>query len=164
MDFGAELRRLIDKSEELTLRKVAQQVPIDPGHLSRLMNGKRKPTLDLARRCDSILGTGTKLTDLVAEAEHRAANRSPAPAMPGDPFTVCVPVVVDGRSQLMPLDRRSFLVGIAGGAASLVGGASSAQGSSQHLAPHVVDHLVDVRSMLVRSDSMLGPGRLIATV
>lgn len=165
MDFGTELRRLLSESKTVpSLRELAKQVHIDPGHLSRLMSGKRPPGLDLAKRCDKILGSGTKLTDIVADAERRAASRSTALATPGDPLTVCVPVVVNGRTQLVPLDRRSFLKGVAGSAVALAGGAGPAAVGSRHLAPEIAEHLVDVRAMLVRSDSMMGPGRLIATV
>ena len=109
-----------------SLRELAKRVHMDPGHLSRLMNGKRSPGLDLAQRCDEVLGSGTTLTDIVADAERRAASRSSALATPGDPLTVCVPVVMNGRTQLVPLDRRSFLKGVAGSArrpfaASLMG-------------------------------------------
>jgi transcriptional regulator with XRE-family HTH domain len=44
---------------DLSLRALARQIPIDPGQLSRVLNGKRAPSPGLAEACDRIFDTGT---------------------------------------------------------------------------------------------------------
>lgn len=65
--FGQELRAMLTE-HDLSMRELARQIPINPGQLSRVMNGKRKPSDDLARRCDEILNTGQALR-LAAETD-----------------------------------------------------------------------------------------------
>jgi transcriptional regulator with XRE-family HTH domain len=48
-----------------SLREVARQAHLDPGHLSRIETGKRRPTLRLARTLDTVYSTNGALTELV---------------------------------------------------------------------------------------------------
>lgn len=59
-EFGDELRELL-LERNLTMRELARRIPIDAGQLSRVMNGKRLPSEELAQRCDEILGTDRAL-------------------------------------------------------------------------------------------------------
>jgi hypothetical protein len=48
--------------EGLSLRELARRIPIDPGQLSRVMNGRRTANEVIARGCDAVFGTGDLLT------------------------------------------------------------------------------------------------------
>ncbi|MDW5325591.1 helix-turn-helix transcriptional regulator [Plantactinospora sp. KLBMP9567] len=47
--------RTLREARGLSLAALAQRLPLDKGHLSRIENGRRKPTEDLARRIDEAL-------------------------------------------------------------------------------------------------------------
>ena len=53
--FGARLREL-RRAGGLSLADLAERVPCDKGHLSRLENDHRRPTAELVRRLDAVLG------------------------------------------------------------------------------------------------------------
>ena len=63
--FGQELRRL-RCAAGLSLRGLARQAHYDPGYLSKVENGIKQPTSDLATACDRAMGTGGLLTGLVS--------------------------------------------------------------------------------------------------
>lgn len=77
-NFGQELRRLRGGAG-WSLRRLARQVHYDPGYLSKVENGVKKPTAELAAACDRALGTGSALAGLVAPA--RAISRTPGSSM-----------------------------------------------------------------------------------
>jgi len=77
LNFGQELRRLRGAAG-LSLRGLAREVHYDPGYVSKVENGAKKPTGELAAACDRALGTGDVLAGLVTSA--RAA-----PSTPGNP-------------------------------------------------------------------------------
>jgi plasmid maintenance system antidote protein VapI len=54
-DFCEQLRQLIDATG-LTVSKAAESVGIDPGNLSRILNGKERVTLDRAEKLASLFG------------------------------------------------------------------------------------------------------------
>jgi transcriptional regulator with XRE-family HTH domain/tetratricopeptide (TPR) repeat protein len=83
---------------------------------------------------------------------------------PAAPSASCELVALSGGSGLLPMDRRSLLMGVAGGAAAVLGGQGRGLADARQLAPEIADRLVEMRAMLVRLDSMMGPGRLVATV
>lgn len=68
-DFGAETRRLRHQLG-WSLRRVAAQVPINPGYLSRIEGGTRHPTPEVASALDTVLGAAGALT-LLAEQHTR---------------------------------------------------------------------------------------------
>ncbi len=74
----------------MSLRALARQIPVDPGQLSRVVHGKRRPSPEFARRCDEILGAGGRLVQAATDA-------APAPLMPLDHDSA-------GRGLLDPLD------------------------------------------------------------
>jgi transcriptional regulator with XRE-family HTH domain len=58
--FGSQMRAMRE-ARGLSLATLAERLPIDKGHLSRIENGRRKPTGDLARRVDEVLGARGEL-------------------------------------------------------------------------------------------------------
>jgi transcriptional regulator with XRE-family HTH domain len=62
--FGTKAQELM-KARGLPLRALARRVPVDPGHLSRVVNDRRAPSADLAQRLDDELGAEGSLAALV---------------------------------------------------------------------------------------------------
>ncbi|SFQ99688.1 Helix-turn-helix domain-containing protein [Lentzea waywayandensis] len=113
--FGVELRRL-RTAAGLSLAALAQQVHYSKGYLGKIETGFKQPGVDLARRCDAVLGAGGRLAALVDQ---------PAPASPlaavaadGDGEVWVMSMAPDGSSWMVPMPRREA---IATGAASLLG-------------------------------------------
>jgi len=79
--FGQELRRL-RSAAGLSLRRLARQAHYDPGYLSKVENGVKHPTSELAAACDRALGSGDVLTGLVAS---RTVLRTSANLVPDRP-------------------------------------------------------------------------------
>ncbi|MFI5804722.1 helix-turn-helix domain-containing protein [Streptomyces sp. NPDC051561] len=75
--FGAELRRLRGE-RGMSLTALARSIHYSKGYLSKIENGGKPPTPDVARRCDEVLGADGALRDLVPEVP--AARRSPSPS------------------------------------------------------------------------------------
>lgn len=59
-DFSEMLRRLMD-DQGMGVRELAREVPCNPGHLSYLRSGKRRPSPQIAWRLDGILRAGGSL-------------------------------------------------------------------------------------------------------
>lgn len=72
IQFGTELRKL-RLSAGLTQRKLCAAIHLSISQLSMIENGHRPPTLDLARRMDEAMGSGTALTDLLDRLNRAAA-------------------------------------------------------------------------------------------
>src|SRR5881227_247344 len=62
--FGEAVRRLRDARDGTSLRKLAKLAAIDPGHLSRIENGKRPPSRQIAAALDQALGADGALVNL----------------------------------------------------------------------------------------------------
>jgi transcriptional regulator with XRE-family HTH domain len=58
--FGEEIRRLMAE-RRVGLRELARQLSYDPGYLSKVVNGRKAVSADLARRLDAALGAGGAL-------------------------------------------------------------------------------------------------------
>ncbi|WP_030440582.1 helix-turn-helix domain-containing protein [Actinoplanes subtropicus] len=52
--FGTVLRRM-RHARGMSLRELSRSAPLDPGHLSKIENGHRHPTLDVAKALDRVL-------------------------------------------------------------------------------------------------------------
>ncbi|MEU7589402.1 helix-turn-helix transcriptional regulator [Micromonospora sp. NPDC049230] len=63
--FGAQMRAA-RQARGLSLAGLAELLPADKGHLSRIENGHRRPGEDLARRVDEVLGTRGELITCAA--------------------------------------------------------------------------------------------------
>jgi hypothetical protein len=70
-EFSDELRRLMAE-RGAGVREVARQVPCNPGHLSNLRSGKKRPSPQIAARLDDVLGAGGILA-LRADGAHARA-------------------------------------------------------------------------------------------
>ena len=66
-DFASLVRDLL-ADRQMSANALAQEIPVDAGHLSRVLNGKRRPSLDLAKGCDRVFGTGDLLTEAVGRS------------------------------------------------------------------------------------------------
>jgi transcriptional regulator with XRE-family HTH domain len=64
------LRRLRTE-QRLSLSKLAELVFYSKGYLSKVENGEKPPTLDLATQCDEVLGAGGNLVRLVPQGRRR---------------------------------------------------------------------------------------------
>ncbi|GGP32806.1 nSTAND1 domain-containing NTPase [Streptomyces melanogenes] len=84
-EFAAELRRL-RSLRGMSLTELARSVHYSKGYLSKIENGGKPPTLDVARRCDAVLDAGGGLTRLVP--------KTPA----GPPAVVGVPQARSGEA------------------------------------------------------------------
>jgi transcriptional regulator with XRE-family HTH domain len=63
--FGAEIRRLMAE-RGVGLRALARQVQYDPGYLSKVVNGRKAVSVELARRLDAALNAGGVLAAFAA--------------------------------------------------------------------------------------------------
>jgi tetratricopeptide (TPR) repeat protein len=63
--FGEEIRRLM-AGRRVGLRELARQVNYDPGYLSKVVNGRKAVSGDLARRLDAALDAGGVLAAFAA--------------------------------------------------------------------------------------------------
>jgi transcriptional regulator with XRE-family HTH domain len=54
------------------LRETARQVPIDPGHLSKIERGERQPSVDMLKRLADIYGL-PELSKLLAPYVRRGS-------------------------------------------------------------------------------------------
>src|SRR5215468_3158663 len=64
MDFGDELRRRREASGQ-TLGQFAHRLHYSTGYLSKIENGRKPPSEDVARRCDAALGANGELLALL---------------------------------------------------------------------------------------------------
>ncbi|GAA2636810.1 helix-turn-helix transcriptional regulator [Actinomadura fulvescens] len=74
MTFGEKLRQLMAE-RGTSLRKLAKEVPVDQGHLSRIANDHRAPSVDLAQRLDKLLHAGGELAALKPSSPLTATDR-----------------------------------------------------------------------------------------
>jgi transcriptional regulator with XRE-family HTH domain len=79
--FGDELIRLLAE-RKLSQRKIAQQVPCDPGYLSHVIHGQKQPSRKIAARLEELLGAGGRLLAHVPKRETKAG-RTPRMATRG---------------------------------------------------------------------------------
>ncbi|MFJ4591266.1 MULTISPECIES: helix-turn-helix transcriptional regulator [unclassified Kitasatospora] len=74
LGFGWELRRLRGEAG-FTLGDLAQEVNYSRSHLSRIERGEKRPSMDLARRCDTLFGAGGRLQRLVGRYPSKRVER-----------------------------------------------------------------------------------------
>ncbi|WP_033037065.1 helix-turn-helix domain-containing protein [Streptomyces monomycini] len=77
-EFGDALRRL-RREREVSLRALAQLVHYSKGYLSKIENGEKPPTGDVARRCDTALAADGTLTRLLSA--RTPGDRCPYPGL-----------------------------------------------------------------------------------
>jgi transcriptional regulator with XRE-family HTH domain len=74
-DFGSELRRLMT-ARGIGVRELARRVPCNPGYISQLRNGQKRPLQEIAGRVDDVLDAGGRLAAL---AHRQTAQSRPTP-------------------------------------------------------------------------------------
>ena len=77
VSFGEELRRR-RRTAGLSLLDLARRVHYSPGYLSKIENGRKKPTVVLARQCDAVLHAGGELTAMALARPQRGAGQQGA--------------------------------------------------------------------------------------
>ncbi|MFB1045189.1 nSTAND1 domain-containing NTPase [Streptomyces chrestomyceticus] len=77
-EFGDALRRL-RREREVSLRTLAQLVHYSKGYLSKIENGEKPPTGDVARRCDAALAADGTLARLLSA--RTPGDRCPYPGL-----------------------------------------------------------------------------------
>ncbi|MCG8915004.1 helix-turn-helix domain-containing protein [Actinokineospora sp. PR83] len=81
-DFGSELRRRRE-SAGMSLTSLAEAIHFTKGYLSKIENGRSRPTPALARACDRELGARGELSTLISEPVDGARwTGLPAPLAP----------------------------------------------------------------------------------
>ncbi|MGW6867095.1 nSTAND1 domain-containing NTPase [Streptomyces sp. NPDC054912] len=78
-DFGAALRQ-VRTERGLSLSALARLMHYSKGYLSKIENGTKPPTADLAQRCDEALGAGGALARLVPDTVPQARRPEAEPA------------------------------------------------------------------------------------
>ncbi|MEV4315929.1 helix-turn-helix domain-containing protein [Actinocrispum sp. NPDC049592] len=86
--FGAALREA-RQAAGWSLRELSARVHYNTGYLSKIENGLRPASVELAKRCDDELGTGGRLVELVPRAAPKAGQRPTPRQLPAhDPRLV----------------------------------------------------------------------------
>jgi transcriptional regulator with XRE-family HTH domain/tetratricopeptide (TPR) repeat protein len=118
MSFGPELRRL-RVAADVSLTRLAGLLHYSKGHVSKVETGLKRPTPELAQRCDALLGAQGALAALVPVPSSRSVAREAMARRAIDDGEVwSMNVAPDGTSWCRLLDRRQFL---AAGATSVLG-------------------------------------------
>jgi transcriptional regulator with XRE-family HTH domain len=114
--FGPELRRR-RVAAGLSLSDVAKMVHYSKSYLSKIENGVKPPSAELARVCDVALRAGGDLAALVRSSGRQAEVPGERNAE-GGLDTWEMRLALDGSSRFMPLNRRDLIVA---GASTLLG-------------------------------------------
>jgi transcriptional regulator with XRE-family HTH domain len=128
--FGERVMVLAE-ARGLSLRELACRVPCDAPHLSKVVHGRKRPSLRVAARLDDVLDAGG---ELVALADAAAPDSGPGPGQdPGrPPGDVPAPAVAGGMSLTLPYVPARLVIEVSGpaDAAGLAegGGAAAAPG------------------------------------
>lgn len=77
--FGDELRRL-RRAAGLSMKAFARLAHYDPSYVSKLENGVKSPTDEVAAACDAVLGAGVRLQALVS-GSRSSRDRTARPPM-----------------------------------------------------------------------------------
>jgi transcriptional regulator with XRE-family HTH domain len=118
MLFGPELRRL-RVAADLSLTRLAGLLHYSKGHVSKVETGLKRPTPELAQRCDTLLGAEGALAALVpARPSGSVAGKAMTRRATDDSEVWLMNVAPDGTSWFRLVDRRRVLVA---GAASALG-------------------------------------------
>jgi len=118
MSFGPELRRL-RVAADLSLTRLAGLLHYSKGHVSKVETGLKRPTPELAQRCDTLLGARGVLAALVP---HRSSGSGAGEALTrraaDDGEVWSMSVAPDGTSWFQLVGRRQLLTASAASALS----------------------------------------------
>ncbi|MFG2709883.1 helix-turn-helix domain-containing protein [Streptomyces goshikiensis] len=84
LPFPAQLRRLRAR-RGLSLADLARRTHYSKGYLSKIETGTKPATVDVARRCDEVLGAGGALLRLVRDTDVPGPRSAAGPAAPAAP-------------------------------------------------------------------------------
>jgi transcriptional regulator with XRE-family HTH domain len=116
--FGPELRRLRVRAD-LSLTRLAGLLHYSKGYVSKVETGLKRPTPELAQRCDTLLGAEGALAALVpARSSGSVGGKAMTRRVTDDSEVWSMNVAPDGTSWFRLVDRRQVLVS---GAASTLG-------------------------------------------
>ena len=109
--FGERVLVLAEE-RRVSLREVARRVPCDASHLSKVVHGRKRPSLRVAARLDDILEAGG---ELVALADAAAPDSGPGPGQdpdrrPGVPASA----VAGGMSLTLPYVPARLVIEVSG--------------------------------------------------
>jgi transcriptional regulator with XRE-family HTH domain len=127
--FGERVLALAE-ARGLSLRELARRVPCDASHLSKVVHGRKRPSLRVAARLDDLLDAGG---ELVALADAAAPSDGPEPGQP--PGEAAAPVT-GGMSLTLPYVPARLVIEVSGpvGAAELAEGDGAAAAAPGRLA------------------------------
>jgi tetratricopeptide (TPR) repeat protein len=129
----------------MSARALAAQIPINAGQLSRILSGQRLVTVEVAKRCDEILGTD----DLLAGAAQRA--RAARTAL--------------GRGSLTRRDSGTGVGGVLAGLEPSVDIARRVQRTSRtNVSPAALDAMAGLIDDTVADYERVGPAMLVGEV
>jgi transcriptional regulator with XRE-family HTH domain len=119
----------------LSLRELARRVPCDASHLSKVVHGRKRPSLRVAARLDDVLDAGG---ELVALADAAAPDSGPGPGQDPDrrPGDVPASAVAGGMALTLPYVPARLVIEVSGpaGAAGLADGGGAAAAAPGRLA------------------------------
>lgn len=107
MSFGPELRRL-RVAADLSLTRLAELLHYSKGHVSKIETGLKRPTPELAQRCDTLLGAQGALAALVPARPSRSGALTRRATDDSEVWSM--DMAPDGTSWFRLVDRRQVLV------------------------------------------------------
>jgi transcriptional regulator with XRE-family HTH domain len=108
-EFGEELHRLLEE-RGLSLREAARRASCSPGYLSNAAHGRKPLTPSVAARLDRVFGTGDTFAAYALNSPPASSSTDERPASvepiahPQTGQALVLPVVIHGRSVLLPVD------------------------------------------------------------
>ena len=111
--FGERILTLME-ARGLSLREAARRVPCDASHLSRVVHGRKQPSLRVAARLDDVLEAAGELAAL-AEAARAAPDDGPEPRQDsGRQAGEWRAVITEGMSLTLPYVPGRLVIEVSG--------------------------------------------------
>jgi tetratricopeptide (TPR) repeat protein/transcriptional regulator with XRE-family HTH domain len=108
--FGSRLRQA-RQAAGWSLRELAGRVHYNTGYLSKIENGLRPASIELAKRCDEELGTGGALVGLVPRVTPKSSQRPTPRQLPAhDPRVVGRAEDLRALDAMLAVDRMTIAV------------------------------------------------------
>jgi transcriptional regulator with XRE-family HTH domain len=115
--FGERVLALLE-ARGLSLREAARRVPCDASHLSRVVHGRKRPSLRVVARLDDLLEAGGELVAL-AETAATAPDDAPEPGQDSrQPSGDGRAVIAEGMSLTLPYVPARLVIEVSGPAAN----------------------------------------------
>jgi transcriptional regulator with XRE-family HTH domain len=144
--FGDELRSR-RQAAGMSLPTLARLVHYSTGYLSKIENGHKRPTVELARLCDAVLDAGGSLAAMI-RPRPRCSDTAEEPTDPDDQVWM-LRLAADGSGEFIPVDRRHLPedgeTGLAGLCFLARGAATAAQ--SDHVLSYFRSQFDEIRRL-----------------